>query len=134
MLESDVEFVANHSISRGIFHKMPERTEWSYALEHDGKVLGIGGMVMITPTVAWCWIDLTHYAAEHITSVYRVIKEWTEILAKDKGIRRAQAYVDCSFPEAIRTAQHLGFVRESVMPNFIDDKPAIMFVRFFQWD
>jgi RimJ/RimL family protein N-acetyltransferase len=54
-----------------------------------------------------------------------------EILAKDKGIKRGQAYVDVNFPEAIRLVEHLGFERESIMKRFIGDGDAAMYARFF---
>lgn len=134
MQQADVDFVANNSISRGIFHKQPEITDYSYCLEHEGKVLGIGGVRLITPTVAWGWLDITHYAGDHMLTSYRVIKEWMEILCKDKGIKRLQAYVDCSFPEAIRTVEHLGFEKEFDKPmrKFVGNDDAWLFVRFFE--
>lgn len=131
MTDSDVAFVANNSISRGIFHKQPETTDYSYCLEHEGKILGIGGVRLITPTVAWLWIDATYYMREYVLTSYKVIREWIEILAKDKGIKRGQAYVDCSFPEAIRLVEHLGLHRESTMEKFIGDEPAYLYVKFF---
>jgi len=134
MLQTDLDFVASHSISRGILSKRPAVVEWNYALEHEGKVLGIGGVALMTPTVAWFWIELTHYAGDHILTCYRVLKEWAEILAKDKGIKCGLAYVDCSFPEAIRTAEHLGFERKATLDQFIGDEPAYLFVRYFKWD
>lgn len=129
MIQSDVDFVKDHSVSRGIFYKQPEVTDFSYTLEHEGEILGIGGIRLINPTTAWAWIDMTHYAGNHIIAVYRVIKEWMDILCKEKGIKRLQAYIEMDFPEAIRMVRHLGFKEESVMKNFMGDKDAFMFVR-----
>jgi len=129
--QEDIDAVKNDSISRGILSKQPEIIDFNYALEHKGKILGIGGIRLINLTTAWAWVDLTYYASEHILTVYRVIKEWMEILVKDKGIRRLQAYVETDFGEAIRTVEHLGFHRESIMSRFVNEKPAFMFVRYF---
>ncbi len=129
MTNSDIEFVKDNSISRGIFHKQPEVTDYSYTLEH-GNILGVGGIRMINLTTAWAWIDLTHYSGEHIIKVYRVIKEWMDIVTREKGIKRLQVYIEPDFPEALRTVQHLGFEFESVMENFMGDKDAWMYVRF----
>ncbi len=46
---------------------------------------------------------------------------------KEKGIKRLQAYIDPDFEEAIRTAEHLGFVWESDMENFDNGKKALMY-------
>ena len=107
-------------------------TEYSYSLEHEGKLLASGGFRLINLTTAWCWLDQTHHAGSHIQTMYRVIKEWIDIFVKDKGIKRLQAYIMQDFPEAIRLVEHLGFRRESVMQNFIDDKPAYMYVKFYK--
>lgn len=129
--QEDIEAVKDDSISRGILSKQPEVIDFSYALEHEGKILGIGGIRLINLTTAWCWLDFTHYAGEHIITVYRVIKEWTEILVKDKGIKRLQAYIEMDFPEAIRIVEHLGFYRESTMPKFVGNKSAYLYVKYF---
>ena len=129
MTAEDAAFVAEHSISRGVFAKQEARTEWSYTLEDNGKVLGVGGIIMLTPTTAWAWLDITEYAMTRIKTCYRVISDWMMVLAKSKGIRRLQAYIDPSFPQAVRLAEHLNFHRESTMKNFLGDKDADMYVR-----
>ena len=131
LTQTDIDVVKNNSISRGVLSKQPQEIEFNYALRHEGKVLGIGGVRLINMTTAWAWVDLTHYAGERIITVYRVIKEWMKILAKDKGIKRMQAYVEADFEEAIRMVEHLGFRRESIMSRFVNEKPAYMFVRYF---
>lgn len=127
--KEDLEFVADNSVSRGVLKRQPECIDFCYTLEHEGKVLGIGGFRLINLTTAWCWFDLTHLASEHIIVVYRTIKEWTEIFVKEHNLKRLQAYVECDFEEAIRTAGHLGFKQESVMKSFMGDKDAYLFVR-----
>lgn len=129
--KQDVEFVKEHSVSRGVLGKQPERIDYCYTLEDEGKILGIGGISLITPTTCWCWFDATEYVKEHWKTAYRVISEYLEILMKEKGIIRAQAYVGSDFPAAVRTVVHLGFHRESLMPNFVGKKPAYLYVRFF---
>ena len=127
--QEDLDFVANHSVSRGIAKYQPECIDYCYTLEHEGKPLGIGGFRLINLTTAWCWFDLTDLAGSHIIVVYRTIKEWMNIFVKEHNIKRLQAYIECDFPEAIRTAEHLGFRWESDMPNFVNDKTAYMYVR-----
>lgn len=129
MTTEDYEYLKDHSASRGIFKNTPDVTEFSYSLEHDGKLLASGGYRLINETTAWAWIDLTHDAGNHILSLYNATKKWTEEFVKDKGIKRLQAYIDPNFPEAIRLAQHLGFERESNMKNFYGDRDALLYVR-----
>ena len=127
--QEDLEYTANHSISRGIQKQCPEQTDYCFTLEHKGLPLGVGGVRFINLTTAWCWVDLTDISGNHIIVVYRTIKEWLNIFAKEHGIKRLQAYIECDFPEAIRMAEHLGFKKESTMKNFLSDGDAIMFVR-----
>jgi len=129
--QEDIDFVADHSVSRGIAKRQPECIDYCYTLEHEGKPLGIGGFRLINLTTAWCWVDITDLAGSHITVGYRTIREWIDIFAKEHGIKRLQAYVECDFTEAIRMVKHLGFEYESTMPCFVGDKSAEMFVRIF---
>ena len=129
--QEDLDFVANHSVSRGILKRQPECIDYCYTLEHEGKPLGIGGFRLINLTTAWVWCDLTDCAGSHIIVCYRVLKEYLDIFAKEHEIRRAQAYIETNFIEAIRLVEHLGFHRESTMPNFVSDKPAFMYSRIF---
>lgn len=127
--QEDLEFVANHSVSRGILKRQPECIDYCYTLEHEGKPLGIGGFRLINLTTAWAWIDMTDRVGGHLIPAYRVLKEWIEIFIKEHRIKRLQAYVEMDFPEAIRMVQHLGFEKESIMKNFIGDKDASMYVK-----
>lgn len=125
----DIDFVAEHSVSHGCFKDQPEKIDYMYTLEHEGKVLGIGGLKLINKTTAWAWVDITDEAQQYMIIGYRVIKEWMAKLVELGEIRRLQAYIETDFPEAIRMAEHLGFKKESTMRNFVGDKPAHLFVR-----
>jgi len=127
----DIEFVADHSISRGIAKCQPEQIEYCYTLEHEGKVLGVGGFRLINLTTAWCWTDWTYFTGKHIIVCYRVVKEWIDIFIEEHKLKRLQAYVECDFPEAIRMVEHLGFEKEfdKPMKNFVGDKDAFLYVR-----
>ena len=127
--QEDIDYVSNHSISRGIFKHQPEQTDYIYTLEHDDKPLGVGGFRLINQSTAWCWVDLTHQSGNHIISVYRVIKEWIDIFSEEHKLRRLQCYVEQDFEDARRMVQHLGFHKESIMKNFMGSKDADMYVR-----
>lgn len=128
--QEDITYIADHSVSRGIFKKQPDEIDFCYTLEHENEPLGIGGIRLINTTTAWCWVDLSDKAKDHIIIIYRVIKEWMDIVCKEKGIKRLQAYIEYDFPEAVRMVEHLGFHMEFVMPRFINDKSAYMYVRY----
>ncbi len=129
--QEDLDFVANHSVSRGIQKQQPEQIDYCFTLEHEGKPLGVGGFRLINLTTAWCWTDWTYFSGSHIIVAYRVIKEWIDIFVKEHGIKRLQAYIECDFPEAIQMVEHLGFKKEFEKPmkNFVGDKDAFLYVR-----
>ena len=126
-LPEDFTYMSEHSLSRGIAKYVPERIDFCYTLEHEGVPLGIGGFSLINRTTAWCWLDLATH--DYILSSYRVIKEWIDLFVKEHKIKRLQAYIECDFPEAIRFVEHLGFTKESVLENFVDDRDAFMYKR-----
>jgi hypothetical protein len=126
-----MDYMADHSASRGIFKKQPDQIDFSYTLEHEGVVLGVGGITLINLTTAWLWLDLSEFAKKYIKTCYKVISEWLEILVKDKGIVRTQCYVEEDFEEAIRLVKHLGLHYEFTMLNFVGKKSAYMFVKFY---
>lgn len=128
---SDFAFVAEHSASRGCFAKQPLVVDYVCALEHEGNLLGIGGVSLLNASTSWGWFDLTPFAKGHMIAVYRVIREWMDKLAETHGITRMMAAVECDFPEAVRTVKHLGFECESVMRRFFDGKDGYMFVKFY---
>lgn len=131
-IQQDINYMADHSISRGVFKYQPKQTEFVYTLEHENKVLGVGGIRLINSTTGWCWIDISVEIKNHLQIFYRVVKEWMLELVEEKGIKRLQAYIEPDFEEAIRMAQHLGFEKESILENFLPDgRNALMYRRLF---
>jgi len=129
--QEDMKFMKGRSVSRGILDKQPECIDYCYTLEHEGKVMCIGGFRLVNLVTMWCWLDLSTEAGGHIIAVYRVVKEYLEAFAKNQNIQRAQAYVEPDFPEAIRMVQHLGFKKESIMEGFTPKGDAFMYRRLF---
>lgn len=125
---NDIEIIRQKSVSRG-FIGAENTVQIMDALELDGKLLVIGGFIIITPCTAWVWTEITQEGIEHINLTYRTIREWMENNAKIHGIRRLQAYVLESFPEAQRFCSHLGFTVESIMKDFVPDGNARLYVR-----
>lgn len=151
---ADIEFVIEHSVSRGCFKDQPPVTDFVYTLDYEDEVcwegqaltweneviasvfiLGIGGLKLINKTTAWAWVDITDRAAKYMTAGYRVIKEFMDKLADSQGLRHLQAYIEVDFPEAIRMAEHLGFRRECRMRQFTGEngeKDAYLYVRILE--
>ena len=127
--QPDLDYMAEHTTSRGVQKNRPEQTCYTYTLEDNGIPLGIGGFNLINHHTAWCWVDLSPLGHENIRMAYRTIKNGIERFAEENHIRRLQAYVECDFPEAILLVRHLGFERESIMKNFVGDKDAFMYIR-----
>lgn len=137
MKASDVPVIQGHTISHGIIDPEPDILYEAFALEDDGHLLGAGGFRMIVPGTAWAWVDLTVYALARVKTCYRVISEWVDELARIHRIHRMQAYVDLEFKEAVRLVEHLGFTRESIMYDFLGDKPAGLYIKIYevsQWE
>ena len=126
--QADLEYMADHSISRGQ-KEFPVSIDIISCLEHEGVILYVGGVKLMTPTVAWCWMDLSVESMEHLYSGYRILTEWLGKIIETHKLIRLMAAVECNFPQAIRTIEHLGFERESIMKNWVDGRPAFLYVR-----
>ena len=125
----DLEYVADHSVSRGIQKYHPGQVNYYYTLEDEKGILAIAGFGLINLTTAWCWMDMTDLALGRMITVYRIIRDWLDIFVEEHDIKRLQAYVECDFEKAIRLVEHLGFEREFVMKNFTGDKDSYMYRR-----
>ena len=92
----------------------------------------IGGILKITDTTAWGYVEMTKYAMDYIYTAYRVIKEWLEITCEEHGIIRLQAWIECGVQERLVFAEHLGFTQEGpIMRDFLGkNQPAYLYVRY----
>lgn len=129
--QADLEYMTGASISRGQ-KELPVCIDLTYCMENDGVILGIGGMKLMTPSVAWCWMDWSPHAMEHLYSGYRMLTEWLDTMIATHKIKRLMAAVECDFHQAIRTVEHLGFERESIMKNWTEHRPAFLYVRLME--
>ena len=126
----DYESMVNLSINQRADRKMDLPLDSFYTLEHDGKILFVGGYRMIVPTTAWCWLDFTEYGVKRIKDSYRTINEFTEQWVKLNGVSRLQAFTHNGEKE-IRLVKHFKFKQECIMKNFYGDEDAILFARVF---
>lgn len=124
----DVESVRKQSVSRAP-KDYGNGIDVVYAIEVDGQPIAVGGLRLLTPTTAWAWMDWTPEAKNHVYSVYRHVSRVMDELAKANGLRRIMAVVPDDFEEGMRTAEHLGFVQEAVLPEFFGTQAAIQYGR-----
>jgi len=124
----DLQHMETHSVSRGC-NENPETIDLIQSLEHEGELLGIGGLKLLTPASAWTWMSWTERALDFKTFCYRVVKEWQDKIVETFGLKLLMAAVEIDFPEAIATAEHLGYSRGPVLKGFFSDKDAYLYVR-----
>ncbi len=129
--QEDYIYFREHSRNADFYKEMPSAQDYDYVLELNHKPIVIGGLSLITRTTAWGWFDFSDDIGNNIIIAYRTIKEWLQISTKELGIKRVMAWVEVGFEEGERTVMHLGFHKESRMHNFINDKPADMWVKYF---
>lgn len=126
--QSDLDYIAGNNISDGL-KEHPADINVLVTIEDAGRVMAVGGLKMMNPTSAWCWINLTPQAVESIHSVYRMIGDWINKIIEDKGLIRVMAAIDPKREDCIRLCEHLGFEKESIMLDFFGRQPALMYVR-----
>lgn len=132
LIQSDIEYMAQHAlVGRESWKNQSGEAQYNFTLEHEGKILGIGGFIMVGKTCAISWFDMTEDAKEHIITSYRVLKEWADIFCKDHGIQRLMAFVRTGYEAGVRTCEHLGYRFENRMPKYEDGQPFDLFVKFF---
>jgi hypothetical protein len=132
MQQSDLDFVAEHGIHKGVLKNQPDCIDYSYCLEHEGKVLVIGGMKLINSTCAIGWIALTVWAGDHIIEVFRCVKTWLSDMAQTIGLTCVMAFVEAGFEEGERTVEHLGFTLKCRIPNYKGEIPADLYIKTFE--
>jgi hypothetical protein len=127
---SDIEFVETHPAFPGYYVKEPMQSAYCVALEQDGNVVAVGGLLLVTKTCAWVWCEVTTFAADNKIELVRNMRNYLDMMVMDLGISRLQAWIDPEREEAIRLVQHLGFVEEYEMKNFLGvDKSAMMYIK-----
>lgn len=129
-IQSDIDYlVAGNSTSRNCFDEQPEKIDFVYTLEHEGKILVVGGLRLLNLQTAWCWMDFTEDALKMKKSVYRAIRIWLDTFVKDMGIVRLMCPVKTDFQQAISMVEHLGFSREVLMKRFYGENDAYLYTK-----
>ena len=131
--KDDLAFCATHGISGGKFDSAGETVVETVTLESDGLIIAIGGIVKITETTAWAWVELTPFALDsklNIWTLVQTINKWSVACAELNGIYRYQAWIDVDSEKSISFARHLGFKEESIMADFLGKgRHALLYVK-----
>lgn len=109
--------------------EMPAQVEYMYVLEDEGQVLAIGGFHLHNLYAATASFGLTEAGNKKIVFIIRLLRDWLAQWMSQQGLRRIQAIINPEFAEAVRLAEHLGFVREGSLPGYLGARPADMWAR-----
>lgn len=123
----DVAAMEGRSISRG--GKGIEAIDVAYTLCAGETVLAIGGLRRLGGEAGWFWLDMSTEARSQILSVYRVVRDWVDLMLTQHGIRCAMCAVEFDFAEGLRLVEHLGFERQGTLPGFFGEKCGLLYVR-----
>lgn len=88
-----------------------------WTLEHNGRLVGCGGIVKDHATMGTAWTILTDESGGCMTRIHRLANR---VLALSPFVR-VQAHIDPTFNAAIRWANLLGFTYEGPMRKFTPD-------------
>lgn len=119
----DVKIVRQNPLEEAV-KNYPEMypPETAFAGVVDGKVVGIGGIVVFWEGVAEGWLILSKDILNQKTDSYRCIKEMMSIVIKKFYLRRLQITVRTDYQRGIKMVERLGFVREGLMKFYCPDK------------
>jgi len=84
-------------------------------LNDRNDILAVGGIMIPWQGMGVAWFKMYPKASESLKAFWWVVVEGFSGWIRDYKFLRVEAHVDSSDPRAIRTAQHLGFVRESTL-------------------
>ena len=120
----DLDYCREHPINPAVteHYKGLKLTGWAYTALIEGKILGIGGVVVYWPGVAEGWYCLSEEANNHKISLVHCIKKVTAKAFKDLNLHRLQTTIRLDFTQAKELVEHTGFELEGVMKKYTEDK------------
>lgn len=99
---------------------------------HNGKIWGVGGVVIHREGMGEFWLILAIDFRQAIASrtILKQLMLYIEDVIRDKALCRAQAVIRADFKEAIKMIEFLGFEREGLMGQYLPGpKDAYMYSR-----
>lgn len=100
----------------------------SFTAEHDGKILGCGGVVVVWPGMGACWMMLAEDIGTHGIWLSKVTIDFMRKVKRDLKLHRLEA---CAVHESIRNQKWLelcGFTREDhgIARKYLADQRSIV--------
>lgn len=102
----------------------------AWTVEHDGVVIGIGGLTPQWEHRAIVWALLAGDIGHHFIAIHRAVRRFLT----DAPYRRIEAHVDVGFKEGVHWMKLLGFECEGYMRAFRPDgADMLLFARVRSW-
>lgn len=105
----------------------------SLSIEQDGKVVAIGGLVLLWPGVAEAWIALgdVNWGKKHAKRLIIACKDIILRMAHASQSRRVQCYVSAESLVSQKFVESLGFQKEAYLTRFaVDGTDRLLYVLF----
>lgn len=98
----------------------------------DGeKLVACGGLVIPWPGLAEAWLRAIPDCERYRVGLFRLSKRALEMNIRGLKLRRVEATLNSAFAPGIRWAEHLGFWKESELPNF--GPRGETFLKYVRW-
>ena len=122
--EGDIEYVRKNPLEEAVkrYPDLPTPEENCYTGLVDGKIMGVGGVIVLWEGVGEAWLILSKDILEMKIATYLCIKEMVERMISECNLRRIQAVIRTDYPQAIKMIEALGFKREGLLEEYLPDK------------
>jgi RimJ/RimL family protein N-acetyltransferase len=88
----------------------------------DGRVLVVGGILMVTLHTGYGWTILSKYAPSYGLAVFRTVKRQLETMMRDLKLHRIETANLADAIEHHRWCELLGFRQEGILWQYDDEK------------
>lgn len=135
----DLEYVRDNPLE-GAVKNYPKMTPTppAFTAEFEGKIVGVGGMIILWEGVGEMWLMLTaECKREGIFGImaFNIIKDTVDKLIREHKMRRVQCTVRVDFPKARKMVEALGFRQEGIMLEYCPDCCDVwLYARLSKWE
>lgn len=122
-LQSDFDYVKNNPIDANVVKDFLDvkLSGWAKTAICDGKILGLGGVIVFWPHVGEGWYCLSKEANNHKAAMVVCIKKIIMQAFKELDLHRLQSTIRVDFIRAIKLAEFVGFKCEGKMAKYTTD-------------
>ena len=123
--QADLDYVCAHPLEGAVkvYPKLicPEDNACTYTV--DGKIMCVGGVMVLWSGVGEMWMILTEDCKELAdgTEIALKIRHELKVFMSENNLWRVQASVRTDFPLAERLTLALGFKQEGLMKKYLPD-------------